>query len=152
MSAVADFTLLPRAVLPQLAEMASAPGWQNFLETKGKYLADFNWPGWVFDPLLAYLAREINMDREKFEFAGLSEELSRRRGRLCEIFGAQEKKQFLAQLNPRAFAPEVLGSFANSVNNASMPDAGEAMLAGIHALQSALSQVGEGDALLLSIN
>jgi hypothetical protein len=151
MSDLAEFTLLPRTVLPQLAEKAGEPGWQDFLESKGKALADFNWPGPVFYPLLGYLSREIGMDRGKFEFAGLSEELSRRRGLFCEIFGVQEKNQFLGKLTPQTFAPEVLGSFAISFSKVNLPDAGEAMLAGIRALERGLSQVDESNVLVLSI-
>jgi hypothetical protein len=151
MSAIADFTLLPRAVLPQWAEMAGGPGWRNFLETKGRSVADFNWPGWVFYPLLDYLEREISMDRGKFEFAELSDELARRRGLFCEIFGAREKNQFLGKLNPHTFPPEALSSFAVSFGKVNLPDAGEAMLAGIRALRRALSQVDESNVLVLSI-
>jgi hypothetical protein len=151
MSAVAEFTLLPRALLPQLVQMSGDPGWRKFLQTNGKSATEFNWSGWVFNPLLAYLEREIGMNGKKFEFAGLSEELSRGGNGFYEIFGAKEKNEFLPKLEPRTFAPEALREFSNGFNKENVPDAGEAMLAGIRALHAALSQVDESSVLLVSV-
>jgi hypothetical protein len=151
MAAIADFTLLPRTMLPELANVADQAGLQKLLE-KGKSLPSFNWPGWVFYPVFTYLEREIGMDRKKFEFAQLSEELRRAPGIVCEIFGLKEKNEFLAKLAPQSFEPEVLQEFASQVNKANVPDAGEAMLAGIRALQNGLSKVDEGNVLVLSVS
>jgi hypothetical protein len=150
MTAMAEFTLLPRTVLPELAGIADEASLQKVLE-KGRSVAGFNWPGWVFFPLQAYLAREIGMDREKFELAGLSKELAQRGGLAGAIFGVREKNEFLAKLDPQTFAPEALAEFANQFNKATVPDAGEAMVAGIRALRTALSHVDESNVLVLSI-
>jgi hypothetical protein len=151
MTAIADFTLLPRTVLPELAAIADDAGLQRVLQ-KGKSAANFNWAGWVFYPLQEYLAREIGMDRKKFEFAGLSEELTRRGWLVCVIFGVREKNELFEKLDPQTFAPEILSEFANQFNKATLPDAGEAMLAGIRALRTALSQVDESNVLVLSVS
>jgi hypothetical protein len=150
MAAIADFTLLPRTALEELGQIADDAGLQKVLQ-KGNSLAGFNWPGWVFYPLQAYLAREIGMDREKFEFAALSKELRQRGELVTAIFGVREKNEFLAKLDPQTFTPEALSEFANQFNKATVPEAGEAMLAGIRALRAALAHVDESNVLVLSI-
>lgn len=151
MAPIADFTLLPRTLLPELAKVSDEAGLQKLLD-KGKSAAGLNWPGWVFFPVFGYLDREIGMDRKKFEFSQVSDELRRTRGLPCEIFGTREKNEFLPKLDPQTFAREALGEFANQVNKGNLPDAGEAMLAGIRALHSALAKVDETNVLVLSFN
>lgn len=146
MSASGEFVLLPRTILPDLLETANEPDYHSFLYSNGKSIVDFQWPGWVCNPLLPYLSEQIGMRSENFEFASLAQGLTAARGIRQEIYAAKQKSEFLPKLNPDSFFSQALRDYYNEVNEAV---AGDWMLAGILALRDGLSRVDESSALLL---
>jgi hypothetical protein len=151
MSAIAEFILLPRSILPDLLEMANEPDYHSFLQSNGKAVVDFRWSGWVFNPLLPYLSKQIDMRSKNFEFASLAQGLIEATGTLHEIYAAKEKNEFLPKLNPDSFSSEALRDYYDKFNQANEADAGDWMLAGIRALRDGLSRVDESSALLLTV-
>ena len=151
MSAIAEFFLLPRTILPELAAEAGDPDFDAFLSSHAKSAVDFRWSGYIFNPLFPFLSKQIGMSPKNFEFAALAKELTEARETYYVIFASREREVFLSKLNPDAFSPQDLADFYNKFNGQSEPGAGEPMLAGIKALHDGLSQVDTSNALLFRL-
>ena len=151
MSAIAEFFLIPRSTLSDLSANTLEPDFSSFLRSSGKSAVEFQWSGYIFNPLFPFLSKQIEMKPKNFEFAELARKLTEATGTYYLIFSSKEKEAFLDKLDPNTYSSETLGDFCSRFNGESESNAGEPMLAGVKALHDALSQVDTSNVLVFEL-
>jgi hypothetical protein len=159
MSAIASFILLPKSALSELHEAAIPKKgffggvkdrFHDFLRTRGREAASYDWSGYVIATVLPYLeGRQIVL--MKSEHDELSSHLSEERKSTCFIFTPAHKRAYLAQLSPESYSEAELRDYCNEFNGSSEDDAGKPMLDGIRAIHDSLRQLDDDSVILLHI-
>jgi hypothetical protein len=153
MSSLASFHRLPESELPGLRAAAASPphGFWEFLRARGEVVLDFDGSGYVFATLLSYLEEVHGMDLMASRHDELATHLGGRLGSTSIFFTTEHRQRHLAALDPARFAAGDLAAYCQEFTGADEPGAGEAMLAGIAALNTALAAVDRGAVVLLHI-
>lgn len=159
MSAIASFVLLPTSALSELREVAvpkksffggAKDRFHDFLRTRGREAASYDWSGYVIATVLPYLV-ERQIDLMKSEHDELASHLSTERKSTCFIFTPAHKSAYLAQLSPESYFEVELRDYCNEFNGSSEDDAGKPMLDGIRAIHESLSHLDDDSVILLHI-
>jgi hypothetical protein len=159
MSAIASFILLPKSALPELCEAAVLKKglfggvkdrFPDFLRTRGRVAASYNWSGYVLATVLSFL-EERQIDLMKSEHDDYSSHISKERESTCFIFTPAHKRAYLAQLSPESYSEPDLRDYCNEFNGSSEVDAGKPMLDGIRAIHDSLRLLDDESVILLHI-
>jgi hypothetical protein len=161
MSAIASFILLPKSALPELRKAAVPKKrffffgalkyrFRDFLRTRGREVASYDWSGYVIATVLPYL-EERGIDLMKSEYDELSSHLSKAQQSTCFILTPAHQQAYLARLSPELYAEAELRDYANEFNGSSEAGAGKPMLDGIRAIRDSLRQLDDDSVILIHI-
>jgi len=159
MSAIATFTMMPAAALPDL-RAAAAPKkslfgkpkdtFAAYLAEHGSEVADYPWSGYVLGTLLVYL-EEQGMNLMVGEYDELGTRLCEARGATYFIFTPEHKRALLAQLDPNRFSEEALRDYYNEFNEVEEPDSGRPMLDGIRSFAQSLEALDDSSVIVFGV-
>jgi hypothetical protein len=153
MPATTTFTRLPRTDLGELAAAATdedPSAFTAFLAANGTSVADFDYDGEIFSTLLPVLSEEYDIDLEVSEneiVADIAETIDS----LVFIMTFEDQRKYAAKLNPDNFTESELADAYEAFTEEEEEEAGEAMLAGIAALHTALLEADADHVIVVTV-
>ena len=160
MSAIANFTLLPKSSIDGLRDAAvpkknlfGKPKYvfHEYLSQHGRALTEYNWSGYVIATLLPYLEQKRSIELMKSEFDELGSFLTNSLGSTTFILTHKHKEAYSVQLEPETYSEGEMREYFEDFNATKFEEAGKAMLDGIKVIQSNLAQANSDNIILLSI-
>ncbi len=145
MSAIAEFTRLPAALVEQLPE-----NYDQIIQRHGQQAASYAWSGYVLATLLPYL-EERGIKLMDSPYDALTMPLCESRGATICIFTSAHKDAYLSQLSPEQFSADEMGAFFNEFNAANEAGVGEAMMDGVAAIRESLASLDADSVIVLEI-
>ncbi len=153
MPATTSFMRLPRTDLAELAAAATdedPSAFTAFLAANGTSVADFDYDGEIFSTLLPVLAEEYDIDLEVSEneiVADIAETIDS----LVFIMTFEDQRKYADRLNPDNFTESELADAFEDFTEEEDDEAGEALLAGITALHTALLEADADHVIVVTV-